>query len=181
MRFNKLKLITVSVFFLLGSQSANVLAETAATTPQPSEATTGSTGAATSTTATAQTPQVYPGYRSPRHHRNHRRGWVRPFGDDGPGFRDPWRKGRGSGFGFGSGSGPSWDSGRAPDWRSEPRFRSLDDRDRDRFFDAPFMGDPFNDPFYDRDNFYDRGPRDWDRGPRFRDMDWDSRGMSFGW
>lgn len=189
MRLVKFKLLTVTVLFLLVSQTTHVLAETGATTGQ-----TGDTTASRKDTASSQTqspapqaqtpaPQVYRGYPPPRYYRRHDRGWVRPFGDDGPAFHGPWRKGRGSGFGFGSGDGPSWGSGSGPWWDSEPRFRRYDDWDRDPFRDR-FHDDPFlEDPFYDRGpRYYDRGPRYYDRGRRgWDDWDWDSHGMSFGW
>ena len=90
MRLARLKLITVSVVFLLGSQASNVLAEIGATTQQASDAT-----AASTATATQQVPQVYRGYPPPPHYyRGYRRGWSKPFGNDGPRFRGPWKKGR---------------------------------------------------------------------------------------
>ena len=88
MRFAKLKLVTASALILLGSQSANVMAQENTASQSAGQASSAAQAPATTTAP----PPAYRGYRYP----GHNRGYYRPYRGRGSGFRGPWNR-RGSG------------------------------------------------------------------------------------
>ena len=180
MRSNKLKLVTASIFVVLGCQSGNVLAEDGAAgqaaAPAATQAPAQAPAAAPQAPATPQ--PVYPAYQYP---------YYNPY------YYQPYRKRRGSGFSFSSDDGPDWDSG--PSWDRDRgyydrgRYRGPWDRRRGSGTGFGFSSD--DGPEWDPEPRYRPGPGYgprydrgyYDRGPRFRGP-WDDdngSGMNFSW